>query len=105
MAPALPACGGERTPYITPRPRLSFARCTLRWRFDQLACPFCLNADRTRLTSFATRDGMYRLTGCDACQRYLKAFDGRSGSRQVMPAVDAIATLPLDAAAVQRGYR
>lgn len=103
-----PLCGGEPDfSYITPAAErlLICSRCTLRWRFDQLACPFCLNADRRRLTSFATRDGLYRLTGCDVCQRYLKAFDGRNGTRQVMPAVDAIATLPLDAAAMQRGYR
>jgi formate dehydrogenase maturation protein FdhE len=81
------------------------SRCTVRWPFDQLACPFCLNADRSRITSFATRDGMYRLNGCDVCERYVKAFDGRRAHRAVMLAVDSIATLSLDAAAVQRGYK
>jgi FdhE protein len=84
---------------------LMCARCTSRWRFDQLACPFCLNRDRAKITSFATRDGMYRLNGCDVCERYIKAFDGRRAHRQVIPPLDTIATLPLDAAAVQRGYR
>jgi hypothetical protein len=78
------------------------SRCTSRWRFHQLACPWCLNADRAKITSFATRDGLYRLNGCDVCQRYIKAFDGRNATRQVMPLVDTLATLPLDAAAVQR---
>jgi formate dehydrogenase maturation protein FdhE len=41
---------------------------------------------------------------CDVCHRYLKAYDGRRASRPVMPIVDAVATLPLDAAAMQRGY-
>jgi len=103
-----PLCGGEPDfSSITPAADrlLLCSRCTSRWRFDQLACPFCLNADRSRLTSFATRDGMYRLNACDVCQRYIKAHDGRHAHRQMMPAVDAIATLPLDAAAVQRGYR
>jgi len=103
-----PLCGGEPDfSYFTPAAErlLICSRCTSRWRFDQLACPFCLNADRKRITSFATRDGLYRLNGCDVCQRYLKAFDGRNAHRQVMPAVDALATLTLDAAAVQRGYR
>jgi FdhE protein len=103
-----PLCGGEpELSVITPSAErlLICARCTTRWRFAQLACPFCLNDDRQRITSFATRDGMYRLNGCDVCQRYLKAFDGRHAARPVMPIVDAIATLPLDAAAVQRGYR
>ena len=103
-----PLCGGEPDfSYFTPAAErlLICSRCTSRWRFHQMACPFCLNADRTRITSFATRDGRYRLNGCDVCTRYIKSFDGRHSSRQVMPAVDAIATLPLDAAAVLRGYR
>lgn len=103
-----PICGGEPDfSVITPAADrlLICARCTVRWPFDQLACPFCLNADRSRITSFATRDGMYRLNGCDVCERYVKAFDARNARRAVMPVVDAIATLPLDAAAVQRGYK
>jgi len=35
----------------------------------------------------------------------LKAFDARRASRPVMPVVDAVATLPLDAAAMQKGYK
>jgi hypothetical protein len=103
-----PLCGGEPDfSLITPAAErfLLCSRCVSRWRFHQLACPFCGNKDRSRITSFATRDGLYRLNACDVCQRYLKAFDGRNAPRPVMPAVDTIATLPLDAAAVQRGYR
>jgi hypothetical protein len=36
--------------------------------------------------------------------RYIKAYDARRAGRPVMPMVDSIATLPLDAAAMQRGY-
>jgi formate dehydrogenase maturation protein FdhE len=103
-----PLCGGEPDfALITPAAErmLMCARCASRWRFHQLACPFCGNADHSRLTSFATRDGWYRLNACDVCQRYIKAFDGRNATRSVLPAVDSIATLPLDAAAAQRGYR
>jgi FdhE protein len=103
-----PLCGGEPDfSVITPAAErlLICSRCTSRWRFKQLACPWCLNADRAKITSFATRDGLYRLSGCDVCMRYIKAFDGRNAPRQVMPAVDTLATLTLDAAAVQRGYR
>ena len=81
------------------------SRCAARWPFDQLTCPFCSNADRSRITSFASRDGQYRIFACDICERYLKAYDARRASRPVMPAVDAVATLPLDAAAIQKGYR
>jgi formate dehydrogenase maturation protein FdhE len=81
------------------------SRCAARWHFEQLTCPFCLNADRSRITSFASRDGQYRIYACDVCERYLKAYDARRASRPVMPAVDSVATLPLDAAAIQKGYR
>jgi len=84
--------------------RLICGRCLGQWKFAALACPFCANDDRARITSFATRDGLYRVSACDACQRYLKAYDSRAARRPVMVAVDSIATLPLDAAAMQRGY-
>ena len=103
-----PLCAGEPDfAVITPAADrvLLCGRCSARWRFHQLTCPFCLNADRGRLTSFASRDGQYRLYACNACQRYLKAFDARRASRPVMPIVDGVATLPLDAAAIQKGYK
>jgi hypothetical protein len=102
-----PICAGEpEFATITPAAErlLICSRCTSRWRYDPLACPFCGNADRARVTSFASRDGQYRIYACDECRRYLKAYDARHASRPVMLAVDTIATLPLDAAAMQRGY-
>jgi hypothetical protein len=103
-----PLCGGEPDlAVITPAADrlLICGRCSARWRFHQLSCPFCLNGDRSKITSFASRDGQYRLYACDVCERYLKAYDARKASRPVMPAVDSVATLPLDAAAIQKGYR
>lgn len=102
-----PFCGWEPDfAVITPSAerRLICGRCAAQWAFESLTCPFCSNADRSRITSFATRDGRYRVYGCDACKRYLKAYDGRHTTRPVLVAVDTIATLPLDAAAMQRGY-
>lgn len=100
-------CGGEPDfAVITPAAErhLICGRCTLRWKYEPLTCPYCGNGDRTRITSFATPDGQYRVYACDACKRYLKAYDGRRATRPVMPMVDTVATLPLDAAAIQRGY-
>jgi len=100
-------CGGEPDfAVITPAAErhLICSRCTLRWKWEPLACPYCGNSDRARITSFATPDGKYRVYACDACHRYLKAYDGRRATRPVMPVVDMVATLPLDAAAIQRGY-
>ncbi len=106
--PYCPVCGGEvEFGVITPgaERHLICSRCSGRWRFDPIACPFCRNADRLRITSFTSRDGQYRLYACDVCMRYLKAYDGRSATRPLMLAVDTIATLPLDAAAMKKGYR
>jgi len=105
--PYCPLCGAEpELAVITPAAErhLICSRCSLRWKFESLTCPFCRNSDRSRITSFATPDGRYRVYGCDACTRYLKAYDGRRATRPVMPVVDGVATLPLDAAAMQRGY-
>ena len=102
-----PFCGWEPDfAVITPSAdrRLICGRCVAQWPFGSLTCPFCSNDDRALITSFATRDGRYRVYACDVCRRYLKAYDGRHASRPVMVAVDSIATLPLDAAAMQRGY-
>ncbi|MDP6373085.1 MAG: formate dehydrogenase accessory protein FdhE [Vicinamibacterales bacterium] len=103
-----PLCGGEPAlATITPDAQrlLICGRCQARWPFHDFACPHCDNADKARITSFASRDGRYRLYGCDACRRYLKAYDARQGTRPALVHVDSIATLPLDAAALQRGYQ
>ena len=102
-----PFCGWEPDfAVITPSAdrRLICGRCTGQWAFAPLTCPFCANDDRTLVTSFATRDGLYRVYACDVCRRYLKAYDSRHAARPMMLSVDTIATLPLDAAAIQRGY-
>ena len=65
-----PLCFGEPDlAVITPAAEriLICARCNARWRFHQLTCPFCLNDDRKKITSFASRDGRYRLYACDVC--------------------------------------
>jgi hypothetical protein len=103
-----PVCGWEPDfAVITPSAdrRLICGRCLAQWTFPALACPFCTNDDRALITSFATRDGRYRVSACDVCRRYLKAYDARNAPRPLMVAVDTIATLPLDAAAMQKGYQ
>jgi hypothetical protein len=100
-------CGGDPSfAFITPgaERQLVCGRCQARWAFDALTCPFCFNAERSRISSFATPDGQYRVSACQACGRYLKALDGRRSGRPLIMAVDSVATLPLDAAAMQKGF-
>ena len=103
-----PMCGWEPDfAVITPSAerRLICGRCLAQWTYPALACPFCTNDNRALITSFATRDGRYRVSACDVCRRYLKAYDARHAPRPLLVAVDTIATLPLDAAAMQKGYK
>jgi FdhE protein len=102
-----PVCGGEPdfACITTSGERLLICgRCQTRWATEPYACPFCGEGDKTRITSFATPDGTYRVTACQSCRRYLKTLDGRRAGRAVMPTVDSIATLPLDAVVMQRGF-
>jgi FdhE protein len=103
-----PICGGEpELAWITHASErfLVCGRCHTRWPTEPLACPFCGERDKGRITSFATRDGAYRVTACQTCQRYIKTLDGRRAGRPVLPALDSVATLPLDAVVLQRGFR
>jgi len=102
-----PFCGGAPEFALLPRTggrRLVCARCTATWPFPEQTCPYCGNALAGCSTSFVSRDRRYRLTGCDACRKYVKAFDVRNADRPFLYDVDAVASLPLDAAALQRGY-
>ena len=78
--------------------QLVCGRCHVRWPFSPIACPYCGNDDRTTIKSMATPDGLYRVMICSPCGRYIKALDGRKATRPLLPYVDMIATLPLDAA-------
>lgn len=102
-----PLCGGEPDFAVLSASSdrsLICGRCTAQWPFHPTACPFCGNDTAGGVTSFASRDRRYRVYGCGECRKYLKAYDARGATRPVMPAVDTIATLPLDAAAIQKGY-
>lgn len=81
--------------------QLVCGRCHVRWAFSSITCPYCGNDDRTTIKSMATADGLYRVMLCGPCGRYIKALDGRKASRPLLPYVDLIATLPLDAAVMK----
>lgn len=105
--PCCPACGaGPDFAVITRdgRRHLCCHRCRTLWAWHAWACPRCENDDRTTISSFASRDGLYRIYACGTCLRYVKAFDGRNAPRPFLPDVDLIATIPLDAAAMQKGF-
>ncbi|MCL4811127.1 MAG: formate dehydrogenase accessory protein FdhE [Vicinamibacteraceae bacterium] len=102
-----PLCGAEPDfCVIGPDGRrdLVCARCHGRWTWDPAACPHCGTDDRARLRRFAASGGRHVVFACDACHRYIKGYDERGAPRGLLVSVDAVATLPLDAAAIQQGY-
>jgi FdhE protein len=105
--PCCPACGAEPDFAVIARDgrrSLCCHRCRTQWPWHAWACPRCENDDRTTISSFASRDGLYRIYACGKCLRYVKAFDARNAPRPFLSEVDQIATLPLDAAAIQKGF-
>lgn len=102
-----PACGAEPDFAVINkdgRRCLCCHRCRTQWVWHAWACPRCENADQQTISSFASRDGLYRIYACGKCKRYVKAYDMRNAPRPFLPEVDLIATLPLDAAAIQKGF-
>ncbi len=69
-----------------------------------MGCPWCGITDRAQLPTFTSPDRRYRVYACSGCRRYLKAFDTRGATRPVLPILDTIVTLPLDAAVMQEGF-
>jgi Protein involved in formate dehydrogenase formation len=102
-----PLCGGDPDFSLwsaTAERQLVCVRCAGHWPYPDACCAFCGETDSAQLHSFAGSPRSYRVDACDACHRYLKGFDGRIANRALMLTFDAVATLPLDAAVIQRGY-
>lgn len=82
--------------------------CNSQWQFQRLQCPFCLNADQTRLRYFFTDEASpYRVDVCENCRHYLKTVDERKleAERQAVMPVEDLLTLPLDELAKSEGYQ
>jgi hypothetical protein len=105
-SPSCPVCAGEPdfTVWSARGRTLVCGRCTARWAYPDERCGFCGDADARARKSFASHSRTYRVEACERCRRYLKGFDERRSVRPVILSVDAIATLPLDAAALQLGF-
>lgn len=105
--PWCPFCGAEpEFAILTPEGArlLTCGRCEGRWPWDEVGCTGCETRDPAQLVTFTSPDRRYRIYACNKCRRYLKAYDSRGARRPALPVVDTIATLPLDAAAMQQGY-
>lgn len=105
--PWCPFCGADPELAVITAPdarQLICGRCVGRWSWDAVGCPWCGERETANLAAFAAPNRMYRVYACRTCRRYLKAVDARRANRPVFPAVDTVATLPLDAAVAEQGF-
>ncbi len=101
-----PMCGGRPVFAVLGSAgdrRLVCGRCHGRWPFEPRRCHHCLSADHIRV--FSAHDGVYQVTACESCRRYLKGLDVKRAGRPLFLPLDTVATLALDQAVVEQGYQ
>jgi FdhE protein len=79
--------------------------CFAEWDYLRIQCPACKENRFDALPVYtADASATARIDACDTCRRYIKTIDlTRDGL--AVPAVDDLATLPLDLWARERGYQ
>ena len=112
LEPLCPVCGHE--PLMAKlegeegRRILHCSLCSTEWAYRRLQCPFCLNDNHETLRFFfVDEESPYRVDVCDECKRYLKTVDERKleEGKEVVLAVENIATIYLDILAAGEGYQ
>ncbi|BAF59874.1 MAG: formate dehydrogenase accessory protein FdhE [Pelotomaculum sp.] len=102
-----PVCGGRPTLALlekdTGKRLLYCGMCEVKWRFQRLGCPFCLNGE----SEFFTVEGMekYRVYFCEKCKGYIKTIDGgKTGGKDLNLFWEDINTIQLDILAIREGF-
>lgn len=109
-----PACGGppqvsvfvdSGEALVTGQRRLVCARCANEWVYPRMTCVACGETESNKLVVFADPEQLphLRIDACERCKRYIVSVDARLEAHAV-PVVDELAALPLDIAAVERGF-
>ena len=123
LARALPIAGEERScpecggppqvsvfvdtgeALVTGQRRLVCGRCANEWVYPRMTCVACGETESSKLVVLADPDQLphLRLDACERCKRYIVSVDARLEGHAV-PVVDELAAIPLDLAAVERGF-
>jgi FdhE protein len=78
--------------------------CATEWEFRRIFCPGCGEEDVHKLAVYSADEIPHvRVETCDTCHQYIKTVDLTKDGRAV-PAVDEVATLPLNLWAADHGY-
>jgi FdhE protein len=86
---------------------LRCGRCGQEWQAYGLRCPFCDNDDHEQLISLVPQNGSSTrmVESCKRCSGYLKSFTTLQGADALDIMIDDLASVALDIAAVEQGYR
>jgi FdhE protein len=85
---------------------LRCAACGSGWRGRRLVCPFCANDDYRSLGALAVEgEQRFRIAVCERCKGYVKVGNAFDPPPPELLALDDVASLHLDLAAVERGYQ
>src|ERR1051326_26955 len=85
---------------------LRCSACGGGWRAQRLTCAFCGNVDFHTLGSLVIEDeSRFRISVCERCKGYLKVGNAFDPPPPEFLAIDDVASMHLDLAAVERGYQ
>ena len=78
--------------------------CATEWNIGRMWCPACGEQNVEKLAVYtADQFAHVRVEACDTCRYYIKTVD-LTKNGHAMPAVDELATIPLNFWAQQNGY-
>jgi FdhE protein len=82
-------------------------RCGGEWQAHCLFCPYCGTTDHNELASLVPEKGGANsvIEACKRCLGYVKTFTKLQGSPAVKVMLDDLASVDLDVAAFEQGYR
>ena len=87
--------------------QLRCGRCGTRWAIPALRCVFCAETDHENLGYLAPEEDeqMRRIEVCQTCKGYLKGLTTVGALAPWAILLDDLMTVPLDVAALERGYQ
>jgi FdhE protein len=82
-------------------------RCGGQWHAETLCCPYCAMADHNELVSLVPEknDAHAVIEACRRCRGYVKTFTRLQGCASDTVIVEDLASVALDVAALDQGYR
>ena len=92
---------------IERRRYLRCARCGAGWQAHGLSCPYCGMTDHNELLSLVPENCAFNavIDACKRCLGYVKTFTKLQGSNPANVILDDLASVELDIAAAEQGYR